>query len=75
MSRRHNEDFLKTHVPEEIFDKCCLSADGMHFNSVNSLVDYLGDDKVVTKITSWNGSVNFYCQIYDVVEFLSGMKG
>lgn len=75
MSARHNEDFLKTHIPEEIFDKCLINADGKQFTTVDSLVDYLGDGRVVTEITSWNYSSDFYCKVSDVVEVLSKIKG
>lgn len=69
MSARHNEDFLKTHIPEEFFDKCLISADDRHFTTVDSLVDYLGDGKVITKITSWNGCLNFRCVVKRVKQW------
>ena len=74
MSARHNEDFLKAHIPEEHFDKCLINADGKQFTTVDSLVDYLGDGRVVTEITSRNCSFNFYCKVSDVVEVLSKVK-
>lgn len=74
MSARHNEDFLKTHIPEEHFDKCLINADGKQFTTVDSLVKFLGNEMVITKITSWNGSVVFDCEVYGVIEFLSKVK-
>lgn len=61
MSARHNEDFLKTHIPEEFFDKCLIDADGRQFTTVDSLVEFLGDERVITQITSWNGGMRFDC--------------
>ncbi len=69
MSARHNEDFLKTHIPEEFFDKCLLTADGRHFTTVDSLVDYLGDEKVITEITSRTGCLNFKCVVKRVKQW------
>ncbi|WP_313327775.1 hypothetical protein [Enterobacter oligotrophicus] len=74
MSARHNEDFLKTHINEDFFDKCLLNADGKQFTSVDSLVKYLGNEKVITEMTSWNGGFAFDCKISGVVEFLSKVK-
>lgn len=75
MSARHNEDFLKTHIPEEFFDNCLINVDGRQFTTVDSLVDHLGEERVVTEIISWNGSFHFDCKVSEVVEVLAKVKG
>lgn len=68
----HNEDFLKTVIPEELWESAILTADGagfegLEFEGLECLLEYLSDDKVVIQITSTAWSNNFICKLQRLV--------
>ncbi|HEJ7990240.1 TPA: hypothetical protein SMI27_000878 [Serratia liquefaciens] len=59
----HNEDFIKTVIPEELRDSAKISAEGNLFVGIDSFLRHLSDDDYVVKITSTSLVGVFICEV------------
>ncbi|WP_261465771.1 hypothetical protein [Serratia entomophila] len=59
----HNEDFIKTAIPEELWDSAKISAEGKPFVGIGSFLKHLSDDNYVVKITSTSLVDVFICEV------------
>lgn len=48
----HNEDFIKTAIPDELWDSAVIVAEGKQFVGIDSFLNSLADDEYVIKISS-----------------------
>ncbi|HCM6844626.1 TPA: hypothetical protein N3078_004805 [Klebsiella quasipneumoniae] len=59
----HNEDFIKTVIPEELRDSAVIVAEGKQFVGVDSFLSSLADDEYVIKISSIDIEKYFICEV------------
>jgi hypothetical protein len=59
----HNEDFIKTVIPEELWDSAGIFVEGKPFVGIDSFLNSLADDEYVIKIVSTDLEKNFICEV------------
>ncbi|ENK2740947.1 hypothetical protein AB3C09_005467 [Klebsiella variicola] len=59
----HNEDFIKTVIPEELRDSAVIVAEGKQFVGIDSFLNSLADDEYVIKISSIDIEKYFICEV------------
>lgn len=63
----HNEDFIKTVIPEELWDSAKINAEGKLFVGIESFLKHLSDDDYVMKITSTSLVGAFICEVAKLI--------
>lgn len=59
----HNEDFIKTAIPDELWDSAVIVAEGKQFVGIDSFLNSLADDEYVIKISSIDIEKYFICEV------------
>lgn len=64
----HNEDFLKTAIPEQLWESALITVygagfEGVQFKGILSLLEYLAADKVATHVIATEGINHFRCNV------------
>lgn len=59
----HNEDFIKTAIPDELWDSAVIFAEGKQFVGIDSFLNSLADDEYVIKISSIDIEKYFICEV------------